>query len=81
MTLIIFENWPDTDKGLRLAMARLVDDGLTYKEAIDLAKKSYVKAALIKMKGQSKYQVARKIGMFHGNLNCLLKKFDLMRYL
>lgn len=74
----IFENWPDTGRGLRVAMRRLVDDGRSYQEAVDLAKRSYLHAALLKMPGSSKAKIARRCGISPSNLNYLIKKYQLM---
>ena len=78
MTKFIFENWPDTNDGLRKSMIRLVDNGRTYQEAIDLARQAYLRAMLFKMRNQTKKEIARRCGFNPSNLTHLTKKYNLM---
>lgn len=58
-------------------MRRLVDDGRTYQEAIDAAKKAYLRAVLIKMRGEPKHRIARRCGFSRNNLFYLMEKYSL----
>lgn len=72
-----FENWPDTDKGLRVSMARLIDDGRTYRDATDMAKQAYLRAVLFKMRDQTKEKIAGRCGLNRRQLAYLIKKTQL----
>ena len=73
-----FTNWPNhPEKEFRVAVGRLFDSGVTYDEALELSRKSYLKIAMLKMKGKPKTKIAKRIDIHPHSLNRWIKRYDL----
>ena len=73
-----FTNWPfDPEKDFRVAIGRLFDQGITYNEVLELSRKSYLKIAMLKMKGKPKTKIANRIDIHPYSLLMWMKKYDL----
>lgn len=76
---LIFKNWPEntSEKELKEAVGKFFLDGGSYKETVRLTRRAYLRAALIKMRKMPAYKIAKRIGIRHGHLNYLVKKYNL----
>lgn len=79
--MIIFKNLPErtTEKELKKAVGKFFLDGGSYKKTIHVVRRAYLRAALIRMRERPNVKIAKKIGITHGALNYLLKKYNLKK--